>query len=43
MDGAEEARAWRSTQKLGFKAKVKLVRVDLHLLLEDARAGENNM
>lgn len=34
VDGAEEAGARGSTQKLGFQAKVQLVGVHLHLLLE---------
>lgn len=41
VDGAEEAGTWRSTQKLRFQAKVELVRVHLHLLLEEARAESN--
>lgn len=42
MDGAKEAGARRSTQELRLEAKVQLVRVDLHLLLEDAIPTERN-
>lgn len=41
VDGTEEAGPRRSTQKLWFYAKVNLVRVNLHLLLEKARAESN--
>lgn len=41
VNGAEEAGPWRSAQKLWFYAKVNLVRVHLHLLLEKARAESN--
>lgn len=37
---AEEAGAGGSTQELRLEPEVQLVRVDLHLLLEDARQGE---
>lgn len=41
VDGTEEAGPRRSTQKLWFYAKVNLVRVNLHLLLEKASAESN--
>lgn len=41
VDGAEEAGARGSPQELRFQAKVELVRVHLHLLLEEARADSN--
>lgn len=41
VDGTEEAGPWRSTQELWFYAKVNLVRVNLHLLLEKAIAESN--
>lgn len=41
VDGAEEAGTRRPTQKFRFQAKVELVRVHLHLLLEEARADSN--
>lgn len=41
VDGAEKAGTWGSTQKLMFEAKVELVRVHLHLLLEEPRAESN--
>lgn len=41
VDGAKKAGTRGSTQKLRFQAKVKLVRIHLHLLLEEARADSN--
>lgn len=41
VNGAEQAGTLGSTQKLRFQAKVELVRVHLHLLLEEARADSN--
>ena len=42
VDGPEEIGARWPTQELGFEAKVQLMRVDLHLLLEDGRHRREN-